>query len=171
MAARETLGIRQRNPGNIRPPSGEQWQGTIGVGSGFVIFDRMDNGIRALGKQLLAYVEGRPRVRIAGQMMAVPSCIGYWEEQREDPSTGAKDPGWVGIIPTWAPTNENDTEAYIKYVCGVCEVDGRDKLNLRDPDTLYWLIVGIGEHENGRQSFHLGVSEADIEAGLNKALA
>lgn len=48
------IAIRNRNPGNIRPSS-PPWNGTIGESGGFVVFDTMANGIRALCKQLMRY--------------------------------------------------------------------------------------------------------------------
>lgn len=51
------LGIRNNNPGNIRPVKAYKWQGEIGENGGFVVFDSMTNGIRALCKNLIAYQE------------------------------------------------------------------------------------------------------------------
>jgi hypothetical protein len=44
------LGLRNNNPGNIRP--GDSWQGMIGTNSGFVVFENIGYGIRALGIDL-----------------------------------------------------------------------------------------------------------------------
>lgn len=50
-----TLGERNNNPGNIRFDSRWTWKGQTGKDSnGFVIFDYAENGIRALGKDLLS---------------------------------------------------------------------------------------------------------------------
>ena len=49
-------GIRNRNPGNIRATTPDTWQGQIGTDpKGFAIFDQPRDGLRALGKVLLAY--------------------------------------------------------------------------------------------------------------------
>lgn len=50
-------GIRNNNPGNIRTlPASRAWRGQIGDdGGGYGVYDRPENGVRALGKQLLKY--------------------------------------------------------------------------------------------------------------------
>lgn len=45
------LGLRNNNPGNIRP--GDSWQGMIGVNQGFVVFDNIIWGIRAMATDLV----------------------------------------------------------------------------------------------------------------------
>ena len=133
-----TRGIRNNNPGNMEPGG---WQGEIGTDGRFAVFDTMVNGIRALGKNLLAY-QGKHGV----------------DTVRE-------------AIERWAPGSENNTEAYIAFVCHVCELNADDQLNFRDADTLYWLVTAICEEENGHDAFTHGVSQADLEAGVNAALA
>lgn len=44
-------GVRQHNPGNIRP--GQGFRGEIGKDGGFAVFDTDYNGIRAIGIDLL----------------------------------------------------------------------------------------------------------------------
>lgn len=44
------LGLRNNNPGNIRP--GDNWQGMIGTNAGFIVFENVLFGIRALGTDL-----------------------------------------------------------------------------------------------------------------------
>lgn len=48
------LGIRNNNPGNLRP-SPSPWKGTIGANGGFAVFDSMHHGLRALARQIVAY--------------------------------------------------------------------------------------------------------------------
>lgn len=134
------LGLRNNNPGNLRP-SAPPWQGEADENGGFVVFDTMANGVRALAKNLLAYFDSHGLNTIRG------------------------------IISRWAPPSDNnDTEAYIKSVCEACDVGPDAKLNLHDPDTLYWLVVGIGEHENGASAFHSYVDQAETDAGVYAAL-
>lgn len=45
-------GFRNNNPGNIRPNPNYTWQGQIGSEGGYVKFDSMYNGFRALGIDL-----------------------------------------------------------------------------------------------------------------------
>jgi len=44
------IGLRNNNPGNIRP--GDDWRGMIGEAGGFVVFENIAFGIRALGIDL-----------------------------------------------------------------------------------------------------------------------
>jgi hypothetical protein len=44
------LGLRNNNPGNIRP--GENWQGAISVNQNFIVFENVLWGIRALGTDI-----------------------------------------------------------------------------------------------------------------------
>ncbi len=49
-------GIRNNNPGNIRHNDANNWRGQIGVDEkGFVIFDKVENGIRAMALVLQSY--------------------------------------------------------------------------------------------------------------------
>jgi hypothetical protein len=45
------LGLRNNNPGNLRA-TGDQWQGMIGTNQGFVVFQDIAYGIRALAIDL-----------------------------------------------------------------------------------------------------------------------
>lgn len=46
------LGIRNNNPGNIRPSDKYTWNGAVGVNKGFVVFQDIEHGIRALAIDL-----------------------------------------------------------------------------------------------------------------------
>lgn len=134
------LGLRNNNPGNIRP-STPAWQGTVGQNSGFVVFDTMANGLRALAKQLIVYQTkyGIATVR--------------------------------GAIERWAPPKDhNDTEAYIALVCSVLDCRDDDQFDFTNPDFLYWMITAIGEEEQGHAAFSAAVTDADIDAGIKAAL-
>ncbi len=48
-------GYRNNNPGNIRYIASNPWNGQIGNDNGYGIYDTPQNGVRALGHQLLAY--------------------------------------------------------------------------------------------------------------------
>ena len=142
VTTRPPLGIRNRNPGNLRP-SRPPWNGTVGENGGFAVFDTMENGIRALCKNLIAYQDryGIKTVR--------------------------------GAISRWAPSEDhNDTEAYVQMVCSVLECDDdQDYFDFHDPAFLYWIVVAIGEQENGHQAFTQNVTDAQIDAGIAAALA
>jgi hypothetical protein len=52
----QTRGLRNNNPGNIKYNANIQWQGQVGEDSGgFVIFDTMTDGVRALALNLYNY--------------------------------------------------------------------------------------------------------------------
>lgn len=134
------LGLRNRNPGNIRigPIA---WQGQIGENKGFAVFDTMRNGLRALVRLLLIY------------------------QDRYGINTVRK------TIERWAPSTENNTEAYIAAACAVLECKPDDKFNFHNTDFLFWMTTAIGSHENGAKAFAENVSDADIEAAIAEALA
>jgi hypothetical protein len=107
-----------------------------------VVFDTMENGIRALALNLLTYQRK----------------YGIYTIRR--------------AIERWAPqADHNDTEAYIAFVAHVCEVDPDDRLDFSDRDTLYWLITAIGEEEQGHEAFTQTVTDEQIDAGIDAALA
>jgi len=133
------LGIRNRNPGNIRP-SNPAWQGAVGVNGGFVVFDSMTNGIRALCKQLIVY---QTRYGIK----TVRDAISRWAP----------------------PTDHNDTEAYIVMVCTILDCDDEDTFDFHDKDFLYWMVCAIGEQENGHAAFGQYVFDVDIDEGIRRA--
>lgn len=52
----QPLGVRNNNPGNIRP-NGDNWQGSTGQESGYVKFDNPISGIRAASINLQSYMD------------------------------------------------------------------------------------------------------------------
>lgn len=66
-------GIRNNNPGNLRP--GDNWQGMSGVSAqNFIIFKDMDYGLRALGTDITnKYMRGFDTVRKIIYRYAPPS--------------------------------------------------------------------------------------------------
>ena len=46
------IGIRQNNPGNIRPNPKYTWYGQKGENKGYCVFDFIEDGIRAMAKDL-----------------------------------------------------------------------------------------------------------------------
>src|SRR5574339_226661 len=116
------LGLRNNNPGNLRP-SEPPFRGAIGENKGFVVFDTMHNGLRAAAKLLITY------------------------QDRYDINTPRK------AIERWAPGSENDTAAYIAFVCSVLECKPDDKFDFHNVDFLFWMLTAIGEQENGHAAF------------------
>lgn len=144
--AKPPLGIRNNNPGNLEPGG---FQGELGVGDGgrFSRFDQMSNGIRALAKNLLAYYD------------------------KHTGPDGTRIDTVEEAVSRWAPGNENNTEAYIAFVCRALEVGRKDKLDFRDFNTLWWFVFAIGNEEQGPAAFAQYVSDDDITAGVQAALA
>ncbi len=90
-------GIRNRNPGNIDFNPLNDWVGQLGLEEGvanprFARFDSPENGIRALGKLLINYrgKDGMPGVGGRGIDTVLET------------------------INRWAPSTENDTQAYAR---------------------------------------------------------
>lgn len=145
-----TRGVRNNNPGNIDYNPRNDWKGQLGLELGvpkprFARFDTPENGIRALGKLLLAYrgKDGMPGVGGSGI-----------DTVRE-------------TISRWAPGNENDTEAYISSVAKALCVQPNQVINVRLPATLRGLVMAIIRHENGGEPHQ----DAVIDEGVRRALA
>jgi len=112
-----TRGIRNNNVGNIEAGK-NPWQGQTGSDGRFATFISPEFGIRALGKNLIAYGnQGYDTVNEIANRWA-PASDG------------------------------NDTDAYIKVLCAQLNVKPDDPLNLNDVNTLKQLCLGIGKIEN-----------------------
>lgn len=69
------------------------------------------------------------------------------------------------IINKYAPSNENNTQAYIDALSKRLGVTGDQKLDLNDSSTLTGLIKGIARHEAGSDY----LSDSDLMTGLSMA--
>lgn len=143
-------GARNNNPGNIDYNPRNAWQGQLGLELGvpkprFARFDTAENGIRALGKLLLNY-RGKDGIPGAGK-------------------PGIDTP--LEFISRWAPSNENNTQAYAAAIAKRLGVGVRDSINMADPRTLRETVLGIIVHENGSNPY----SAAVIDEGVRRALA
>jgi hypothetical protein len=72
-----------------------------------------------------------------------------------------------GVVRRWSTT---DQDAYIAFVCHVCELNHNDPLDLHDFNTLWWLVESMGEMENGHDEMAAGVTDAQLSAGVKAAL-
>lgn len=80
-------GVRNNNPLNIRKNAGFSWVGEVGQDeAGFVVFDSVENGIRAAAKLIKNY----------DRLYSINTIS--------------------EIINRWAPPSENDTQSYIAHV-------------------------------------------------------
>ncbi len=70
-------------------------------------------------------------------------------------------------INRWAPSNENDTQAYAAAVAKRIGVRTTDPIDIRNPATLKGMVVSIIIHENGGNPY----PPAIIDEGVRRALA
>jgi len=122
-----TKGLRNNNPGNIRFFSAIKWVGQLGEDKdGFIIFNNPANGIRAISKNLNSYFFKRRLTTIRS------------------------------IINRWAPSNENDTSAYVESVSVQTGIDPDKLMSAEFFDTSKPVIIAaIIRHENGTQPFKI----------------
>ena len=132
----EPRGVRNNNPCNIRI-SDIAWQGKISPNTdgSFEQFDTPINGLRAGAKLLGNYY------KIDGLATI------------------------TGIINRFAPSVENNTDAYVSSVCEYMGVGTNDILNICDPQLLASLLCAIILHENGEQPYELN----DIQTAVSEA--
>lgn len=129
-------GIRNNNPGNIRYNKSINWKGQKGPDDdGYLIFQNSLMGIRALTLLIKNYN------RIYGL------------------NTIRK------IISRWAPTNENDTESYIKSVSKALNYP--DNVGLNFETQMLPLVKAIIKHENGIQPYEDDLIEQAIDLTKN----
>lgn len=135
-----SLGIRNNNPGNIRPSKKYTWDGAVGVHpKDFVIFENLHYGVRALAVDLI-------------------------NKQKRGLDTVEK------IISVYAPPEENQTRSYIDSVCASMGawlrrvVTPTTKLDI-SMSVLIALIQAIIKHENGDKAAKI-VSYEIITAGI-----
>lgn len=134
-------GWRNQNPGNIR--KGNDWQGLApnGLDAEFDVFVSAEMGFRALCRVLLNYKRKHGLKTV-----------------RE-------------VIGRWAPPNENNTDAYIKFVAASVGVSPDHELTF-DRQQLFLLAKAIARKENGRRPDGADwFTDAQILAGVDLALA
>lgn len=131
-------GIRNNNPGNLRP--GSQWKGlaTPSIDSGnFLIFISPYWGIRALTIDLL-------------------------NKQKRGLNTIRK------IINVYAPPVENNTTAYIAAIARATNTGADEGIDLAaNYGKLYNFVTGIISHENGQMPYTEQQIREGIDAGLS----
>lgn len=134
-------GIRNNNPGNIDYSPSNAWQGQLkhdpAIEARFARFDTPENGIRALGKTLRTY-------------------------QRKHGLKTVQ-----AIIGRWAPSQENDTAAYVRSV--ESKIPGATpgaEIDVSSPPVLRAFVSAIIEHENANYQY----SSSVIDEGVRRAL-
>lgn len=127
-------GIRNNNPGNIRLNKTIKWQGQIA----------------GIDEAFCTFDKPESGIRAIAKIL-----LSYKKRSLE---TTRK------IITTWAPPEENDTEAYIKSVCAHTGLRENDRVSFADYPKF---IEAVIQHENGMQPYsydqiHKGVEGAMI---------
>lgn len=72
-----------------------------------------------------------------------------------------------GILHTYAPSTENNTQGYINAVSGATGANPYERLDLHSPEVLKKLVTAIIGHENGYQPY----SSEDIDSGINTSIS
>ncbi len=73
------------------------------------------------------------------------------------------------IISKWAPSSENNTEAYVGTVAKQMGVNENARLNLKDPQVLASLMAAITKHENGYNPIGSSEMLAAAQSKLGKS--
>lgn len=136
-------GIRNHNPGNIELGT-DKWQGlaTEQTDGRFAQFKDPTWGIRALAILLINY-QDKHKIRTI-----------------------------KGIINRWAPSVENNTQAYIDFVSDSSGFTQAEKLDMHNYDHLRPILEAIIRHENGRgpkANENTWYDDATIKTGLQRA--
>ncbi|QPT15234.1 hypothetical protein I6G37_09960 [Serratia rubidaea] len=129
-------GLRNNNPGNIEASDKNPWEGQTGSDGRFAKFETPEHGIRALGKNLLAYQ--------AKGFDTVTEIVNRWAPASDG----------------------NNTDAYIKALCSALGVGADDQVDMSNPRTLAALCAGIVKHENGNQPYSDDQISAGVSAAL-----
>ncbi len=135
-------GLRNNNPGNLEL-NGSTWQGLSSVQTDgrFCQFTEIVYGCRALIKTLITYVRKRKCRTIRD------------------------------IINRWAPSNENNTESYIKYVSKYVNQDPNMGLPFKQRPHLFLEIArAIANYENGEDDVDNAIPMETWEKALAMAI-
>ncbi|WP_340619128.1 structural protein [Xenorhabdus entomophaga] len=130
-----TRGISNNNPGNIDHNPANKWQGQL----------RHDPKIE---KRFCRFETAEHGIRALMKLLTNYHKNGYQSVAK--------------MIDRWAPTNENNTSAYIKGVAKALNVDQFEKIDINKP-TLIALAKSIIRHENGKQPYSDDVFERAFE--------
>lgn len=114
-------GVRNHNPGNLERGK-DRWLGMSADQSSdsrFLIFDKPEQGIRALMRVLINY------------------------QERHDIKTVRQ------AINRWAPSSENNSAAYVQHVSRLTGLDPDEPVDFLDPYICTAVTKAIVRHENG----------------------
>ena len=114
-----TRGMRNNNPLNIRFSPQNHWRGQTSSDGAFCRFDTLENGFRAAFLVIHRY-------------MAVHGLKTVKE-----------------IVSRWAPEIDNDTEAYIYFVCKRMNCTMDKVLDFHSSDDMCALVFAMAQIESG----------------------
>ena len=134
-------GVRLNNPCNIRLSSAP-WQGKIvpSKDTAFEQFDTAVDGIRAGAKILVNY------------------------NQLDGLSTISQ------FIARWAPSDENDTGAYVSDVCAITAAQPDEPYDVLDAGKLGSLLTAIVHHENGYDPYDPQTVNQAVQEALENVI-
>lgn len=124
-------GIRNNNPLNIRHNRNNRWQG---------VYEKQTD------PEFVQFATMQFGIR-AGFVII-----------RNYIKAGHKDV--ASIISRWAPSSENNTEAYIRHVCEMADLSPFQEIRFDDKDTMIRLVDAMIRVECGKP-----VSQTDIKRG------
>lgn len=130
-----TRGIRNNNPGNIRYNDANNWQGQTG---------KDDKGF-------VIFSDSKYGIRAIGKVI---------DSYKRRGLLSIRD-----IISTWAPSSENNTEAYVESVVKKMNVPTHHYQPARDDGDYPSLVKAIITHENGVNPY----SDETIKSALAMA--
>lgn len=115
-------GIRNNNPLNIE--RGQPWQGLRDeqTDARFCQFVSLEYGFRAAFRILQTYFKKRPAVNTARS-----------------------------IVTRWAPPGENNTDAYVRFVCNRAQLEPDAPLKYQDKNRMCRLVWAMAQYECGQQ--------------------
>lgn len=119
-----------------------------GANGAFGTYATPADGLAALGRQLNLYATGQSRAAGGRRLDTIQD-----------------------IISTYAPSNENDTGAYVAALSKQLGVSPTAHLNLQDADTLASLMRGIVGHENGQNPYSNDQYRTAANAALGRGTA
>ncbi len=133
---RDTRGLRNRNPGNLRFSPDVPWEGLTGHdGDGFCVFDADVHGIRAVIIDLHThFVRGQHTIR--------------------------------ALVSTYAPPTENDTDAYIRFVADGAGIGADEAIEVFTRDLADTLFRALCTFENGVMPYPAETIGAGLDAAF-----
>ena len=137
-------GVRSNNPMNLRFDPGNRWQGRA------TMEQRLPEQLRE--REFEVFVAPEWGIR-AGAVLLTTYFDRYGLNTLDR------------IIPRYAPSSENNTEAYIRSVSAATGFQPAQPLDLHDYATMRALVLAIIRHENGQQPY----PDAVIDKGLAMA--